>query len=427
MSRRPTPLEVAQEQFDRAAEQLQLSPAVCDLLRYPLREFYFSIPVRMDHGDFQIIRGVRVQHNDARGPGKGGIRFVPDGSVEAIKAQAMWMTWKTAVADIPLGGSQGGFLCDPRKLSLREQEGLCRGWVRQMARNVGPLIDVPYPDLMTNAQHMLWMLDEYEVIFGGKYPGFSTGKPVGLGGSRGRTEAMGFGVIITVREAMKEMGLDIRNSRASIQGFGNVARHAVQLYQQLGGQIISVSSWNHKDETSYTFRKKSGVVYDELFPITNHFGEIDKEKAQDLGYEMLPGDDWIKQDVELLIPAATGNQISHSTVESIHRNVKILAEAASGPTTPRAEACLNEKNIYIIPDLLASSGAVICSYYEQVQSNNNYYWHKNDVLGQLDVNMTAAYLNVHDFARDNELNMRDAAIMMAVDRVAKACQDRGWI
>jgi len=427
MIRRPTPLEVAQEQFDRAAEQLKLSPAVCDLLRYPLREYYFSIPVRMDAGDVKIFRGVRIQHNDARGPGKGGIRFVPDGSTETLRAQSMWMTWKTAVANIPLGGSMGGFLCDPRKLSLREQEGLCRGWVRQMARNVGPLVDVPYPDLMTNAQHMLWMLDEYEVIHGGKYPGFSTGKPVGMGGSRGRAEAMGYGVIITVREAMRKLGLDIRNTRASVQGFGNVAQHAVQLYQQLGGVVVCVSSWHQADQTAYTYRKKTGVIFNELIPITDRFGEIDKEKALDLGYELLPAEAWIEQDVEVLIPAATGNQISFSVLEKISHNVKIVAEGASGPTSPRAEEQLNAKGIYIIPDLLASSGAVICSYYEQVQSNNNYYWHKNDVLGQLDVNMTAAYISVNDFAHENDLNMRAAAMMIAVDRVAQACQDRGWV
>ncbi len=427
MTTRPSQLEMAQEQFDRAAERLGLNQAVCNLLRYPLREFYFSIPVRMDNGEVEIFRGVRVQHNDARGPGKGGIRFVPDGSTETIRAQAMWMTWKCAVTDIPLGGSMGGFLCDPRQLSHREQERLCRGWVRQMARNVGPLVDVPYPDLMANSQHMLWMLDEYETIFGGKYPGFITGKPVGMGGSRGRTEAMGYGVIITVREAMKELGMNIRSSRASVQGFGNVARHAVQVFQQLGGKVNCVTSWNHEDQTAYTFWKKTGVVYSELAPITNQYGEIDKEKAQDLGYTILPEDAWLEQEVEVLIPAATGSQITFGKTEKIRRSVKIIAEGASRPTTPRSEEWLVDRGIHIIPDLLASAGAVVCSYYEQVQSNNNYYWHKSDVLGQLDVTMTSAYIDVRNYAHRHNLTMRDAAIMMAVDRVAKACQDRGWV
>ena len=245
------PFAMAQQQFDHAADLLGLDQPVRDLLRQPMREYHFSVPVRMDDGTVQIFRGFRVQHNDARGPGKGGIRFHPHETADTVKALAMWMTWKCAVADIPLGGSKGGVICDPHDLSLHEQERLCRGWVRQIAKNVGPLVDVPAPDVMTNAQHMLWMLDEYEAICGARYPGFITGKPVVMGGSLGRTEATGYGVIITVREAMKERNIDISKTTASVQGFGNVAQYAIQLYTQMGGTVTSVSCWHQGDRKPY--------------------------------------------------------------------------------------------------------------------------------------------------------------------------------
>ena len=220
--------QIAQTQFDKVAEYLGLDSATRDLLRYPLREYQFAIPVRMDDGSVKVFRGFRVQHNDARGPGKGGIRFHPQETIDTVRALAMWMTWKCAVVDIPLGGAKGGVICDPHNLSSREQEQVCRGFVRQVAKDVGPVSDVPAPDVMTNAQHMLWMLDEFETIRGGRFPGFITGKPVGLGGSLGRTEATGYGVVFTLREALKELRLKPENTLASVQGFGNVARHAVR-------------------------------------------------------------------------------------------------------------------------------------------------------------------------------------------------------
>jgi len=427
MEKRPSPYDVAKKQFDQAADLLELGEAERDLLRHPSRELYFSIPVQMDDGKIKIIRGFRVQHNDARGPGMGGIRFHPKGNLDTIRAQSMWMTWKCAVTNIPLGGSVGGFLIDPRELSLREQEQLCRGWVRQIAKNIGPMVDVPYPDLMSNSQHMLWMLDEYEVITGKRTPGFITGKPVGMGGSRGRTEATGYGVILSVREALKELGIDIRETRASVQGFGNVGQYAIQLYKQMGGNVICVASWDQENQSAIGFKKETGIILDELKNISNYYGEIDKYKAQDLGYELLPGESWLEQDVDILIPAALGQQISKSTVEKISTEVKIIAEGAIGPTTPWADKLLDPRGIHIIPDLLASAGGVICSYYEHVQSLNNYYWQKSDVLGQLDVIMTSAYYDVSDFAKEHNIKMRDAAIVMAVDRVAKACRDRGWV
>ena len=223
-----TALGGAQAQFDRAADRLRLDAATRALLRSPMREHHFAIPVRMDDGTSQVFRGIRVQHSDARGPYKGGIRFHPSTTVDDVRALAMWMTWKCAVLDLPLGGAKGSVVCDPRSLSVGEQERLCRGWVRQMARNLGPLLDVPAPDVMTSSQHMLWMLDEFEVIHGTKLPGFITGKPVGMGGSPGRAEATGFGVVVVLREALTHLGMEVKATSASIQGFGNVAQHAAR-------------------------------------------------------------------------------------------------------------------------------------------------------------------------------------------------------
>jgi glutamate dehydrogenase len=420
--------EMAQRQFDRVADLLELDAGSRALLRDPLREYQFSIPVRMDDGNVQIFRGFRVQHNDARGPSKGGIRFHPQETADTVRALAMWMTWKCAVVDIPLGGAKGGIICDPHHLSAREQEALCRGWIRQVARDIGPLTDVPAPDVMTTPQHMLWMLDEYEVIHqGSKYPGLITGKPVGMGGSLGRTEATGYGVIFSLREALKVLGIRANQTTASVQGFGNVAQYAIQLYTQIGGKVIAVSAWDQADQTSYTFRRTSGVNFDELKSITDRFGGIDKEKAKGIGFEVLPGDSWIEQEVDVLIPAALENQVRGDNASKIHSKVRVLAEGANGPTTPEADEILKSRGIFVIPDFLANAGGVTCSYFEQVQSNMNYYWERDEVLSKLDIKMTSAFAAVHDVAERQKLFMRDAAYVIAINRVARACRDRGWV
>jgi glutamate dehydrogenase (NAD(P)+) len=421
------PFETAQKQFDRAADLLELDQATRDLLRNPLREFHFSIPIRMDDGSMKVFKGFRVQHNDARGPAKGGIRFHPQETIDTVRALSMWMTWKTAVADIPLGGGKGGVICDPHNLSLTEQERICRGWTRQIIKNVGSHSDVPAPDVMTNAQHMLWMLDEFETINGAKDPGFITGKPVGMGGSLGRKEATGYGVMITVREALKVLNINPENTSASIQGFGNVSQFAIELYQQMGGTVKCVSCWDQDDHTSYSYKKEDGINLKELLSITDSFGGINKTKAKESGFEMLPGEAWLEQDVDILVPAALENQITAENVGIISDQVKIVAEGANGPTTPEADKVLGEKDIFIIPDFLANAGGVTCSYFEQVQSNMNYFWTKDEVLGKLDVKMTAAFIAVNDFSKSNSLNMRDAAYVISVDRVAQACKDRGWV
>jgi glutamate dehydrogenase len=419
--------EMAQAQFDGVAELLQLDDATRDLLRWPLREYSFAIPVRMDDGTVKVFRGFRVQHNDARGPSKGGIRFHPMETLDTVRALATWMTWKCAVVDIPLGGGKGGVICDPHNLSAREQEQICRGFIRQIAGNIGPEQDVPAPDVMTSAQHMLWMLDEYEVIHGRKQPGFITGKPVGMGGSLGRTEATGFGVVFTIREALKELGIKASDTVASVQGFGNVAQYAIRLYTQLGGAVVCVACWDQDDQTSYSFKKADGIDLDELLKITDRFGGIDKEKAKELGYEVLPGGAWLEQQADILIPAALENQITLENVGLINDRVKIIAEGANGPTSPDADKALHERGIFMIPDLLANAGGVTCSYFEQVQSNMNYFWEKDEVLGKLDVKMTSAFISVSNLARKRKMYMRDAAYVIAVDRVARACRDRGWV
>jgi len=421
------PFEMAQKQFDGVADLLELDQPTRDLLRQPLREYHFSIPVRMDDGSVRVFRGFRCQHNDARGPCKGGIRFHPQETIDTVRALSMWMTWKCSVVDIPLGGGKGGVICDPHDLSAREQERLCRGWIRQIAKNVGPLTDVPAPDVMTSPQHMLWMLDEFEVIHGAKYPGFITGKPVGMGGSLGRTEATGYGLVYTLREALKELKIPIEKTKAAVQGFGNVAEYAIQLYTKLGGKVVCVSCWDQHDQTSYTYVKKNGINLEELQAITDRFGGIDKDKAASLDYERLPGDAWIEQDVDILIPAAIENQINAETAKKIGPKVKVIAEGANGPTTPEADEVIKKRGIFVIPDFLANAGGVTCSYFEQVQCNQNYFWTKEEVLKRLDDKMTAAFLAVSELARTRKLYMRDAAYVIAVSRVANACKDRGWV
>jgi glutamate dehydrogenase len=419
--------EMAQSQFDRIAGWLGLDETTKDFLRWPMKELQFRIPISMDDGPIKIFRGFRVLHNDARGPWKGGVRFHPQETIDTIRALAMWMTWKCALMDIPLGGSHGGIICDPHNLSLKEQERLCRGWVRQLVKDLGPQIDVPAPEMMTNAQHMLWMLDEYEMIKGEKFPGFITGKPVGMGGSLGRLEAAGYGLGFTLREALKELGIRPEETTASVQGFGNVGQYAIRIFQQMGGRVICVACWDYKEGTSYAYRKKSGVDFDGLVSMTDRFGGIDRKKAIEQGYEALPGSAWLEQDVNILIPAAIENQLTMDNAAKIRPGVRIIAEGANSPMTFEADQAIASRDIFVIPDILANAGGVTCSYFEQVQSNMNYYWEKDEILGKLDVKMTTAFHSVLDLARKKNLSMRDAAFFIAIGRVAQACRDRGWV
>lgn len=417
---------MAQKQFDRCADLLSLDGPTREFLRVPMREYQFSLPFQLDNGDTQVLRGFHVQFNDSRGPTKGGVRFHPLETVDTIRALAMWMTWKCAVVNLPLGGSSCGVACDPHSLSPLEMERICRGFVRKIAHQTGPDWDVLGPDIMTGPQQMLWMLDEYESIVGRKSPGFITGKPVHQAGSKGRKEAPGFGVMITVREALKDLGISLENTSASFQGFGMVGMHAAQLYSQMGGTIACIACWNQADRTTYAFRRKGGVDFNQIAAITDGFGEIDRARAAALGYECLPGDAWIQQDVDILVPAALENQIRPDNVGRISPQVKIIAEAANGPTDPDVDTVLSEREVLVIPDILANSGGVTCSYFEQVQGNMNYFWSKDEVLSKIDTIMTSAYIDVSNMARKGNLKMRDAGYMLAINRVARACQERGW-
>ncbi len=419
--------KMAREQFDSIADKLELDEGTRELLRTPMREYHFTIPVKMDDGSVKVFQGYRVQHNDARGPCKGGIRFHPQETADTVRALSMWMTWKCAVADIPLGGGKGGVICDPHDLSDREQERLCRGWIRQIAKNIGPVEDIPAPDVMTTAQHMLWMMDEYEHIAGGQYPGVITGKPVGMGGSLGRTEATGFGVIFMVREALKELDIDITSTTASIQGFGNVAQYAAVLFTEYGGKVVNVSCWDQEDGKAYSYYRENGIDLEELRDITDRFGSVDKEKAKKLGYERLSGDDWLKHDVDILIPAALENAITADNVDKISDSVKLIAGGANGPITPEGMDALNKRDLMVIPDFLANAGGVTCSYFEQVQNNTNYYWPREEVIGKLDDKMTSAFYAVMELAKRKKIPLEEAAYMIAISRVVDACRMRGWI
>jgi glutamate dehydrogenase (NAD(P)+) len=274
---------------------------------------------------------------------------------------------------------------------------------------------------------MLWMLDEVEAIHGARYPGFITGKPVGMGGSLGRTEATGYGLVYTLREALRQLGIRPEDTRASVQGFGNVAQYAIELYTQLGGTVTCVSCWDQADARSYAFQRARGVDVAELRRITDRFGGIDKERARGLGYEVLEGGAWIAQDVDILMPCAMENQVNAETVKQVSPRVRLVAEGANGPTTPEADAVFKERGVFVIPDFLANAGGVTCSYFEQVQCNMNYFWEKEEVLGKLDQKMTSAFLAVSELARRRGLYMRDAAYVISVSRVASACRDRGWV
>jgi glutamate dehydrogenase (NAD(P)+) len=419
---------MAQSQFDHVAQQLNLDPQVAEMLRWPAREFKFMIPVHMDNGTIRVFFGYRVQHSDARGPSKGGIRFHPSETLDTVRALAMWMTWKTSVADIPLGGGKGGVPVDSASLTVNEKEKLCRGWVGQMWRNIGPRQDVPAPDVGTTPQMMGWMMDEYSKLVGQYSPGVITGKPLGGGGSLGRTEATGFGVIYTVREAMKHLNIDPTKSVAALQGFGNVSQYAaIGFNELLGGKVACVSYWDREDRIAYTVSHPNGVIARFLQTITDQYGSIDKDKARQNGYTIEDADAWITKDVDVLIPGALEGQINAETVKRVSSRVRLVAEGANGPTTPEADEVFKRNNVFVIPDFLCNAGGVTTSYFESVQNDMNFYWTKEEVLERLDTKMTQAFTSVLETAESEKVYMRDAAYMVAIQRVVKAMELRGWL
>jgi glutamate dehydrogenase (NAD(P)+) len=410
------PFAIAQAQLDEAAEILQLEPEMHVFLRQPMREFHFTIPVRMDSGRTRVFQGFRVQYNDARGPAKGGIRFHPDETIDTVRALAAWMTWKTAVVDIPLGGGKGGVICDPRLLSQTELERLSRGFMRAIARYVGITKDVPAPDVYTNPQIMAWMMDEYRVLVGHHEPGVITGKPLELGGAAGRGDATARGGIFTVREAAKLMNLDLVGATASIQGYGNAGQFAHKLASELLGQkIIAVS------DSRGGILNENGLDFDDLVAFKFRNGTV-------VGYpesENISNEDLLELDVAVLYPSALENVITSKNAADI--KAKIVAELANGPTTPAADDVLYENGVYVIPDFLCNAGGVTVSYFEMVQNSYQFYWDEALTHERLDSKMTNAFYTVQKMAEAKNVNNRVAAYLVSVDRVAQAVRLRGWI
>ena len=410
------PFAIAQAQLDEAAKVLQLDPDMHAFLREPMREFHFSIPVRMDDGSTKTFRGFRVQYNDARGPAKGGIRFHPDETIDTVRALAAWMTWKTAVSDIPLGGGKGGVICNPREMSQGELERLSRGFMRNIARYVGINQDVPAPDVHTNPQIMSWMLDEYETLTGHKEAGVITGKPLALGGSAGRTPATAMGGLFTIRETAKLLDMDLEGSTAAVQGYGNVGSFAHKLgTKEFGMKVVAVS-----DEFGGIYNP-NGLDPDVIEEHVRITGKV----IDCPGTENITNSELLELEVDILIPGAIENQLTSQNADNI--KAKIVAELANGPTTPEADNILNDKGIYIIPDFLCNAGGVIVSYFEMVQNGYQFYWDEKMVHDRLDQNITTAFHAVHNMAQRKKVDNRVAAYLVAIDRVAEAVRLRGWV
>jgi glutamate dehydrogenase (NAD(P)+) len=410
------PFEIAQRQLDEAAAILGLDPATHALLREPLRQLIVSIPVRMDDGAVKVFTGYRVQYNDSRGPCKGGLRWHPDETIDTVKALAAWMTWKTSVVDIPLGGGKGGVTCNPKEMSLGEQERLARGYIRAVWKILGEENDVPAPDVYTNPQIMAWMMDEYSVIRGHMVPGMITGKPLQLGGSAGRGDATARGGIYTTREAGKALGINLKGATAAVQGYGNAGQFAHQLAEEiLGMKIVAVSD-------------SRGGVYSEKgldFDMTVRFKQETGSVINMPGTTPISNEDLLELDVAVMFPSALENVITEANAGNI--KAKIVAELANGPTTPEADKILYDNGVYVIPDFLCNAGGVTVSYFEQVQNAYDYYWPIETVHERLDAKMTAAFHAVHEMARTKKVHNRLAAYLVAVERVAEAAKLRGWV
>ncbi|MEP0766346.1 MAG: Glu/Leu/Phe/Val dehydrogenase [Fimbriimonadia bacterium] len=410
------PFAVAQAQLDHAAKLLELEPAVHQLLREPMFEVRVQIPIHMDDGSVRIFTGFRVQYNNARGPCKGGIRFHPDETVDTVRALAAWMTWKTAVVDIPLGGGKGGVICDPKKLSRAELERLSRGYIRAIAHVIGPYRDVPAPDVYTTPQIMTWMLDEYETMIGHKAPGVITGKPIQSGGSEGRGDATARGGIYTVREAAKTLGIETNGAEATIQGYGNAGQFAHKLGTELLGlKVVAVS------DSKGGILCPSGLKYDEVLEHKMTTGSV----INFPGAEFISNEQLLEYPATVLMPSALENVLTAANAPRVRP--KIIAELANGPTTPEADEIFYRNNVYVIPDFLCNAGGVTVSYFEQVQNAYNYYWEVEEIHRQLDARMSEAFHAVHEMSTRSKVDPRTGAYLVAVQRVANACRQRGWV
>jgi glutamate dehydrogenase (NAD(P)+) len=410
------PFNIAQQQLDDAAQRLGLDPAMHELLRWPMHELKVILPVKMDDGSTKIFHAFRVAYNTARGPAKGGIRWHPDETIDTVRALAAWMTWKTSVVDIPLGGGKGGVICNPKALSETEKERLARAYIRAIGRTLGVTKDVPAPDVYTNPQIMAWMMDEYETIMGEKHPGVITGKPLPIGGSQGRGDATARGGIYVTREAANVHSIDLKGKTMAVQGFGNAGQYAALLGEEILGLKLVAAS-----DSKGGVYNPNGIVARDLVDFKLNTGTLKGFSDAD----EITNNELLELEVAVLFPSALENVITKENADSIR--CKILCELANGPTTPNADDILYNKGVIVLPDFLANAGGVTVSYFEQVQNTYNYYWHLGEVHRRLDEKMTRAFRGVHDMHLREKINMRQAAYLVSVARVAEACRLRGWV
>lgn len=414
MSESINPFEVALKQLETAAKYLDLDSGYHQILANPKRVLTVSLPVKMDDGSIRVFTGFRSQHNDARGPCKGGIRYHPGVTIDEVKALSMWMTWKCAIADIPYGGGKGGIICDPKHMSVGETERLTRRYAYMISDIIGPLTDIPAPDVYTGGKEMAWIMDTYSIIKGNfVQPEVITGKPLPLGGSLGRNEATGRGLAFTVREAAKKLHINMHDATVSVQGFGNAGQFASKLVQDQGATVIAAS-----DSKGAIFNRE-GISVDALVKHKQETGSV----VSFPGSKSISNDELLEMDCTILIPAALENQITDSNAKNI--KAKLVAEAANGPTTPEADDILYKNEIMVIPDVLANGGGVTVSYFEWLQNLRREYWPEEEVNNRLDKNITKAFLDVYDTHQKFNIDMRKAGNVLAINRVVEAMKLRG--
>jgi glutamate dehydrogenase (NAD(P)+) len=416
MSEKHNAFTMAQKQFDEVAAILNLEPSVSEFLRWPQRELSVRLPVKMDDGIVKTFHGFRVRHSTARGPAKGGLRWHPDETIDTVRALATWMTWKTAVVDIPLGGGKGGIICNPKELSEGEKERLARAYIRAVGSSLGVTKDVPAPDVYTTPQIMAWMMDEYEAMRGESHPGVITGKPLALGGSAGRGDATARGGIFTVREAAKKLNINLDNGTMAIQGFGNAGQFAALLGEELLGLKLIAAG-----DSRGGVLCKTGIDAQALVQHKLKTGAV----AGFPGTTPISNDDLLELDTTILFPSALENSIRADNAPNI--KAKIVCELANGPTTIEADNILHENGIFVIPDFLANAGGVTVSYFEQVQNTCNFYWPLEEVHQRLDEKMTKAFEGFYDMYLKYKVKPRAAAYIVSIARVAEACRLRGWV
>ena len=401
------------EEFDGAARLLGLDPGIWKILTSPKRQIIVSCPVQMDNGEIEVFTGYRVQYNITLGPAKGGIRYHPDVTLDEVTALAAWMTWKCAVAHVPFGGGKGGVICDPTRMSRRELEALTRRYVAEIIDAIGPDKDVPAPDVNTNDQIMAWVMDTYSMHVGYTATAVVTGKPIEMGGSLGRREATGRGVMIVTRESAKHLGLDINGATVAVQGFGNVGSVSADHLSRIGAKIVAVTDW------------KGGVYNAKGLDIARMIDYARQHKTIDgfPGGEPLENEQLFSLEVDVLVPAALENQITMENASLI--KAKIIAEGANGPTTPDAHRVLHERGIFVVPDILANAGGVTTSYFEWVQDRHGYFWEEEEVNRRLEAKMVEAFKDVLQNSLKYKTDMRTAAYIVAINRVATVTRMRG--